>query len=109
MAMEKLSLRDQKIIVQCMSAVSLLIDEWETHSRLGISRDRLQTLIAEWPNLDDRIEDSDEFLAVNNCLNEVCNGLSIDEWFNLVDASPDEVREAYKNWLALQNTRGGIR
>jgi hypothetical protein len=92
-----------------MKAVSALIDQSETHTRLGVTREELQTVIAQWPDIDDRDQKSNGFLAIHNSLNEICHGLGVDEWVNLVDASLNEVKETYRNWLRIQNTRGGIR
>jgi hypothetical protein len=109
MAIESLSAKDQTIILRCMQAVGVLIEEWEMHSRLGVCREELDAQIAQWPAIDDRDNQSNAFLAVNNSLNEICHGISLDEWTNLIDATLDEVRETYREWLRIQNARGGIR
>lgn len=109
MAIESLSSKDRTIILQCMKAVAVRIEEWEMHSRLGICREELDAKIAQWPDIDDRDHQSSCFLAINNSLNEICHGLSADEWTNLIDVTLDEVRESYREWLRIQNIRGGIR
>ena len=109
MAIQSLVANDQAIILQSMQAVSVLIDRLEMHSRLGVTREELQLVIAQWPNIDDRDQQSIGFLAVHNSLNEICHGLAVGDWANLVHASPDEVRATYRNWLKIQDICGGIR
>ena len=109
MAIEALTPREQQVVLQCMKAVAVLIEEWEMHSRLGIECTELQMLIGQWPAIDDSIQDSDGFLAINNSLNEICNGVNVHDWNSFFDSTPDEVRETYQNWLRLQRIHGGLR
>ena len=109
MAIESLSPREQEIILQCMKAVSKLIDEWELNARLGISSAELGAVIEQWPAIDDSKPDSNASLAINNSLNEISHGLRIEEWCGLIDAMPDEVRRTYRNWLEKAGSCGGVR
>src|SRR5579863_307199 len=101
--------REREIVLQCMKVVRELIDERELHSRMGITAEELETVVAQWPNIDDGAEGSVGFLAVNNSLNEVCHGVRIDEWDRWFDAPPDEIRKTYQNWLERKGMRSGIR
>src|SRR5882762_5924112 len=67
------------IVLQCMKAIAdgPEIEDWEFHTRLGIVRPTLRRVISLWPGIDDGSDDSDEFLAINNCLNEICHGVDI--------------------------------
>jgi len=51
------------------------------------------------------------FLAINNCLNEVCHGfrLTPEEWNRWFDAPISEIEATYRKWLTLKRTHGGIR
>jgi hypothetical protein len=111
MAIESLSAKEQYIVLQCMKATAAHVDDWEKHSRLGIEADDLQQVIARWPSIDDRDEASAGFLAINNCMNEVCHGFQIPsaEWSTWFDTTIAEVESIYQKWLALKQTHGGIR
>jgi hypothetical protein len=87
------------------------LDDWEKHSRLGLEADDLQQVIARWPNLDDRDENGNDFLAINNCMNEVCNGFQIAsvEWSSWFDTPMSEIKSTCRKWLLLKGTFGGIR
>jgi hypothetical protein len=110
MGFEQLSAKDQDIVLRCMKATAAHIDDWEKHPRLGLEADDLQSVIARWPNLDDRDENGNDFLAINNCMNEVCHGFPIEpaEWTSWFDTPMSEVMSAYLRWLALRGTRGGL-
>jgi hypothetical protein len=112
MAFEKLSARDQEIVLRCLKATAAHIEDWEKHSRLGLGPDDLKVIIDQWPTIDDADETGNGFLAINNCLNEVCHGFRIEsnEWSNWFDMSELEIKSAYKRWLSLRGlSRGGIR
>src|SRR5215469_7723686 len=111
MGFAKLSAKDQGIVLQCMKAASAHIDDWEKHTRLGLEADDLQQEIVKWPNIDDRAENGNGFLAINNCLNEVCHGfrLAPEEWNRWFDAPISEIETTYRKWLSLRGTHGGIR
>jgi hypothetical protein len=93
-----------------MKATAEYIDDSEKHSRLGLEAEDLQLLISRWPNIDDRDESGAEFLAVNNCMNEVCHGFRIplSEWGNWFDTPMSEIESTYRKWLALKGISGGI-
>jgi len=79
MAFKELSPSEKAIVLQCMKAIAdgPEIEDWEFHTRLGIVRPTLRRVISLWPGIDDGSDDSDEFLAINNCLNEICHGVDI--------------------------------
>ena len=78
--------------------------DWEKHSRLGLQADDLQQVIARWPSVNDKDEDGNDFLAINNCMNEVCHGFSTGsaEWSNWFDTPRSEIEATYRKWLALK-------
>ena len=83
MSLAKLSDSDRQIILQCLNAIlNGRFLEGEFQTRLGIEPDELEQIIAAYPNIDDSDHDSKEALAINNCLNEVCNVISFSnrEW-----------------------------
>jgi hypothetical protein len=111
MAFERLSAKDQEIILRCMKATVAHVEDWEKHSRLGLEPSELGSIIDQWPNIDDTDENGNGFLAINNCLNEACHGFHIEsaEWGAWFDTPRSEVEHTYRTWLALKGTTGGIR
>ena len=114
MAFEDLSAREKATVLQCMKAIAdgPQIEEWEFHTRLGLDRTNLRRIISLWPDIDDSSQDSDDFLAINNCLNEVCHGINISaaDWSNWFTQPKDEVKQTYHRWLKLRGLpAGGLR
>jgi hypothetical protein len=114
MAFAELSPSEQQIVLRCMKAIAdgPEIEDWEFQTRLGIVRPSLRRVISLWPTIDDSSEDSDEFLAINNCLNEVCHGVKIPdaEWRKWFSQSREEIIKTYNKWLRLKGrSSGGIR
>ena len=111
MAIERLSAEERDIVLRCMKAAASHIDDWEKHSRLGLGANALQQVIARWPNINDRDEGGNEFLAINNSMNEVCYGFSIEsaEWGNWFDTPMIDIESVYRKWLGLTGTTGGVR
>jgi diaminopimelate decarboxylase len=108
MAFENLSAKQQEIVLRCMKATNAFIDDWEKHTRLGLSPEELQRVIQHWPQIDDSEETG--LLAVNNCLNEVCHGFHIDsnEWPRWFDCTREQVDDVYQRWLSLKRMSGGL-
>ena len=106
-----LTAKEQGVVLQCMKATAAHIEDWEKHTRLGLKPKELQSVIAKWPHIDDSKEDSDGFLAINNCLNEVCHGFRVapEDWNRWFDLPEPEIKDVYQKWLRLRGLRGGIR
>jgi hypothetical protein len=100
--LKDLSKSEQEIVLQCMTAIvdGAAIPDWEFYTRLGIIRPTLRRIISQWPEIDDRSQDSDGFLAINNCLNEVCHGISMSpsEWDNWFTCPKDMVKQTFARW-----------
>jgi hypothetical protein len=111
MGIKSLSAKEQEIVLRCMKATASYLDDWEKHPRLGLEADDLLQEIARWPNIDDRDKSGNGFLAINNSMNEVCNGFRIppEEWTSWFDTPISEIESTYQRWLALKGTSGGIR
>jgi hypothetical protein len=110
MPFEKLSARDQEIVLRCMRATVAHVEDWEKHSRLGLGSVEIKVIIDQRPAIYDA--DENGFLAINNCLNEVCHEFRIEpnEWSNWFDTSDVEIKSTYKRWLSLRGlSSGGIR
>ena len=105
MAFEQLSKKEQRTILQCMTAIleGTYIDNAEFQTRLGIDRTEMQEVIGSWPNLNDTDQTSNTSLAINNCMNEVCNGIEISghKWRDWFDVSKEEVESLYLKWVRL--------
>src|SRR5271166_5204687 len=102
MYLKSLSDEEKAVVLLCLTAIaeSQLIEDWEMHTRLGLKRETLRAIIAQWPNIDDSDPDSNEYLAVNNCMNEISNGIHIqqDEWDKLFTMTRSQVLDIYCKW-----------
>lgn len=114
MSLKSLSDEDKAAVLQCMTALvgTQLIEDWEMHTRLGLTRERRRKVISRWPQIDDFVIDSDAFLAINNCMNEICSGVQIppgqwDKWFTMKRL---QVLDRYRKWsIRTANYSSGIR
>ncbi len=106
MAFKELSAAAKETVLQCMKAIAdgPEIEDWEFHARLGIVRATPRRIISSWPEIDDSSDNSDEFLAINNCLNEICSGVSIPtiDWRKWFGQPKDEITRTYQKWLKLE-------
>jgi hypothetical protein len=109
MSLKHLSAAEADVVLQCMREIAegTEIEDWEFQTRLGIDRPTLKRIIATWPDINDSTVDSSEFLAINNCLNEVCHGLYIPDWQSRFAVGKTEVERVYRKWLGT--VPGGIR
>lgn len=103
----QLTEREQDVIRQCMNTIfkSPYIDNPEFETRLGIDRKALQKVMQCWPDLNDSDEHSVVFLAINNCLNEICYGIDISpsDWALWFDASIEDVRAVFEKWCRIRS------
>lgn len=106
MAFEKLLLAEQKAVLQSMKLIlkENYIADWEFPLRLGITREQLRQVIAEWPLLpddnDEYISDRIRALAINNSLNEVLHGVGVSDavWARWLEEPPEEVKRIFHTW-----------
>ena len=104
MSLEKLSDREREIVLQSLNAIlrgGFLKGEF--HTRLGIEREELERVVSAYPDLDDMNHGSKVSLAINNCLNEVCHGISFssDQWARWFEVDRSEVKDVYRKWRIL--------
>jgi len=95
-----------------MKATAARVEDWEKHSRIGLGPDELKVAIDQWPTINDADDNRNGFLAINNCLNEICHGIRIEpsEWSTWFDTSETEIKSTYGTWLSLRGlSSGGIR
>ena len=113
MSLAKLSDNERKIIFECLNAISKgNFLEHEHHARLGIDLEELKQIVAAYPNIDDSDDNSNEVLAINNCLNEVCHGISFSdrEWSEWFTFNKSEAYDIYRKWAILRGwSNTGIR
>ena len=113
MALKELSASEQELVLQCLKAIveSNEIEDWEFRTRLGITRATVKEIISRWSEIDDRSEGSDEFMAINNSLNETCHGVhwTSQEWSRRFTEPRAKIVDVYMHWLRLGNFRGGLR
>jgi hypothetical protein len=104
---------EKQVVLDCMTAILKSGElEFEFQTRLGIDEEELKKVIAKFPDIDDSIEDSNETLAINNCLNEICHGIKFtkDKWEKYFYYDIDKIREVYKKWAKLRGwTRTGVK
>ena len=105
-AFDRLTDSDQRIVLQCMKAIlsERYVDAGDYPSRMGIEYQDLTSAIADWPNLDDSVDDSPVTLVINNSLNEVCHGVHIptNEWSEFFDVDREVIRTTYTTWAKLK-------
>ena len=111
MAFEKLSQEEKEIVLSCFCAVAkgpFIQDDGRFRTRLGVHRSTLDHLVNRWPEIDDSVDGSDETLAINNAMNEVCYGIrfSNEDWRAWFNVDRDVIRAVYKRWSQL---RGKLR
>lgn len=104
--LEELSRQEQDVILQCMTVIlkGAYIDNFEFQTRLGIDSAELAEVIKAWTNIDDTDETSAAYLAINNCMNEVCYGVDIplNEWPKWFNISREEIEKVYTKWAKLK-------
>ena len=71
-----------------------LLEDWEFHSRIGYERGEISVIVAEWPKIES-YKGHEVDVVVNNCLNELINGLNIgpDIWIQCMHMSRDRAEE----------------
>ena len=93
---------ERTAVRECMQAVldGSWIDDFEFETRLGFKRESLKVILNGWPLLDDSTNGLVR-LAINNCMNEVCNGINISDrdWNTWFTQSPEQVAAAFSKWL----------
>ena len=112
MSFKKLSEPEKQIVLQSLTAIlNGKFLEHEFHTRLGLELEDLAQVIFAYPNIDDSDDNSNETLAINNCLNEVCHGIGFSdrEWQQWFTVGRSEVDEIYRKWAKLRGwARTGI-
>ena len=80
-----------------------LLDNSEFQTRLSIDKQQLREVIAAWPNLNDSDAASNTSLAINNCLNEICYGVNIndDALEQRYSISRQIVERIYQKWKSI--------
>ncbi len=113
MSLAKLSDSDRQIILQCLNAILKgRFLEGEFHTRLGLEPEELEQIVTAYPDADDSDGNSNAALAINNCLNEVCHGISFTnhEWSQWFTVSKPQIVEVYRKWAVLRGwSHTGIR
>ncbi len=101
MLQSKLTSEESGIVYQCMLAVYEhhdWIEDWEFSTRLGIERNDVRSVLEAWPNV--AKPDLIVYLAINNSMNEICNGLAINaaSWTKEFDFSRSTAVNIYHRW-----------
>lgn len=106
MAIEQLTHDEKKIVFACICAVAKgpFFPHGDYHTRLGVYKDALFKLIANFSTIDDSDPDSDAAIVINNAMNEICHGVRISpaDWQKWFDVDKDAVRSLFYKWRQLQ-------
>ena len=99
MSLDRLSPNDIEVVRQCLSAAvdGPFFPEWEFHTLMGLTRERVAATAAEWPECTD--EESRD-VAVSNVLNNLL-GYPHNEraaWNTYITVSQDEVAGVLARW-----------
>jgi hypothetical protein len=78
MTLAALDPAEREIVRKAMQAMFRFFDE-DFGSRLGVTEEVMRRLLEDWPNIDDKNDESDGCLAVNNSLNDLLHGIGISE------------------------------
>ena len=101
MPLRALDEEEQGIIRGCLVALldGPFIDDWEFQTRLGFDRSSLRAILSA-RYLDYRSEDPEIQLTINNCMNEVVNGLNISpsQWERWLTVPRQDVQRTYLKW-----------
>ena len=102
MSITDLSASEREMVFQCLRYIleSDALDN-DFHTRTGIDRWELADVISRWPEIEDHSPEHTDYLAVNNCMNEVCHALHFPEmvwrkWFSVPHAA---ICETFQHWL----------
>ena len=103
MKIEELNSTERNILYQCMKMIAetSLIEDPEFQTRMSINRQELSKVVAAWSTLMDSIDNLVVNLAVNNSLNEVCNGIQISDtiWNQYFTDSRQDVNNFCCKWF----------
>ncbi len=102
MALIHLTSSDREVVGQCIKLIAEgpYLMQTELQTRTGLTRAELDEARKSLPTLS-RVDMNDpSSLAINNCLNEVVNGIRVDpsDWLKWFDVSPSEVARIFLQW-----------
>src|SRR6185436_13318944 len=96
--------KERDTIRQCLVAIldGPFIDGGEFHTRLGVDRPTLNAILAAQLSLDYESKDLTVQLVLNNCMNEIVNGLSISpaQWNRWFVVPRQEIQSTFLKWRA---------
>jgi hypothetical protein len=111
MALASLDPEEGEVIRRTMEATFRFFD-FDFHTRLGVSPEKMRALLGAWPSVDDTLDDSDACLAINNSLNDLLHGVGISDKdaMEFVGVSREEMLRVYRKWAAARGwTSTGVR
>lgn len=102
MDLPQLTSEEEELALRCIRLmVNLgLIEDWEFHCRIGFHREEATALLITADQISAVDLHSGLGIVVNNCLNEICNGLYLDGHdFNaeLLEARP-QLKLIFRKW-----------
>jgi hypothetical protein len=100
MPLRDLSQGEQDVVLQAFGYILERLDEADADTRVGVTLDALRAMKTHWPP-DDAEQTGEAFLAINNVLNETCNGPdapAAGAWLRCVGVRQEELRAIYVRW-----------
>ena len=96
--------RNSEYSVILESAIAVLdgpfLDDWEFPIRIGATRTELADVIESWKSASQMPQSRDQLDIINNCINELCNGIraSRDLWDSWISVSREDLCRIYEEW-----------
>jgi len=115
MTLTTLTEDEREVIHACLVALRRVPDlshPNEFQTRVGLTVEEYDTVVAAWPDLDDTSDDSDACLAINNALNEIAHGVVFEPsvWGLRATTTRETVAAVYRRWAIGRGWRQtGIR
>jgi len=99
--------RENDVIRQCLIAVldGPFIDDWEFETRLGFDRPTLREILSAHDQSGYKPKYPELSLAVNNCMNEIANGVTIspEKWARWFTVPKQMVESTLLKWNAIKS------
>ena len=106
MALRHLSDEQRDTIRQAVIAVrdGGYVPRDDIYARIGVSLDAMNAFMNAWPEIDDRDDESDATLIINNSLNEICHGVDVPnrDWARWFSVPREAVKQTYRTWTSAR-------
>jgi hypothetical protein len=99
MSIKALTDVEREVVHRAIRATFHFFDE-DFQTRIGISPDAMNSLLRQWPNIDDSSDTTYASIAINNSLNDLLHGVCINELdaLEMVGVNRVEMQRIYAKW-----------